>query len=191
MRFVQVTGVKGGVGTSTVASILGIKMTEDDKRILLIDNGKYPSIVPIIGTSTLYGLEVVRAGLVDLSEKLKEQNWDAVIVDNGTTYQSIRELSIAESVDYVHVLRNEYLSLRHYTQDVSLQEQVPADFHVCITMGENALNLSDAEMVIGKTAINFEFHSDVARTVDAGMLKDRISHSRYNWADRIIEAVNV
>ena len=189
MRFVQVTGVKGGVGTSTVASILGIKMTEDDKRILLVDNGKYPSIVPIIGTPTLYGLEVVRAGLVDLSEKIKE-GWDAVIVDNGTTYQPISELSIAESVDYVHVLRNEYLSLRHYTQDVSRQEQVPADFFVCITMGENALNLSDAEMVLGKTAINFEFHSDVARTIDAGMLKDRISHSRYNWANSITAAVN-
>lgn len=185
MRFIQVAGPKGGVGTSTVATVIALKAYQQGNRTLLIDAGPRPSIEGLIGNP--YYMDTMRldGGVPD--NIVVDDDWDVIVLDSGLNLVDDGNLAtIADSTNYVHVLRNEYLALRHYLHDSSLKFAKEPTHLVTIVNEKNALTKKDVDMVVSRETIKFPFSEKVARTVDAGLLTTRLYIEEFGWADEML-----
>jgi len=201
MRFIQVSGAKGGVGASTVASLIALQSAKDGHKTLLIDAGLFPSIEAIIAWGTERdGLTIKRVNegnFISASEMAND--YDVVVADTGTEHKyniGIAEF-FEESATYVQVLRNDYLSLRHYIQDrpKTYGREGHADVFVCVINEESSLELRDVELVVGKKVIPFHLNSAVSRTIDAGLFATRSMQESnrhiYGWVEEITSNATV
>ncbi|MFN8582721.1 MAG: P-loop NTPase [Gemmatimonadaceae bacterium] len=63
-RTIAVASGKGGVGTSTVAALLGAAIAADGRRVLLVDGvGRLGTLHELLGVSPLYSLGALRSGV--------------------------------------------------------------------------------------------------------------------------------
>ena len=201
MRFIQVSGAKGGVGASTVASLIALQSAKDGHKTLLIDAGPLPSIEAIIAWGTERdGLTINRVNEGSfISASDMTNNYDVVIVDSGTEHKYNIGLAefFGDSATYVQVLRNDYLSLRHYTQDrpKTYGRDGHADIFVCVVNEESVLTLSDVKLIVGKEVIPFHMNSAVSRTIDAGLFATRSMEESnrhiYGWVEEITSNATV
>ena len=110
-------------------------------------------------------------------------DYDFVVIDAGT--EKIREYGFCVPDLRVQVVRNEYMSLRAETLATSKGR---GNFGACVVLfqKDNALTVSDVQMVLRNVPTVFEISSNVARSIDAGMFATQDKHWS-KWTDSIIE----
>ena len=188
MKVIEVSSAKGGVGTTTVACSIALALaTKSPERVLLLDLSKNDDCTAVLGLGTNstrennhFNMTIKGLTRQEMKDTLSVGNYDFVVIDAGM------ETTLQYGFGYpdlrVQVVRNEYMSLRAETLSGR------TDFGACVVLyqKENALTVKDVQLVLRNIPTVFEISSDVARTIDAGLLGTR-SKNWSEWTSEFIE----
>lgn len=184
MEATVITTSKGGVGGSTVASILAVTSANNGVPTLIVDGCTPTSLSSILATREFdpnapeahfvtENLSVCGTGTffnIDLSP------YEAIFVDAGST--NISWFHAGVSVTRIGVIRNCYLSLKN-----AVGQQDKCDHYVAIIEPNRALTARDCEDVLDTSVTAVDWSPDVSRAVDAGLLIYRCD--RWEWASTL------
>jgi hypothetical protein len=193
MKVLEVSGRKGGVGTTTVACALALALSKwSPNGVLLIDtqeNGEAFSVLclsaPTGRESASIGennLTVVNVPLSEVDNGLSVSQYEFVVIDAGKT--SVGKSYFGLDPFRVAVVRNSYLSLRAET----LARGLAKDAVVSIHDKESVLTENDTRVVLGVPSVTvFALDNAVARAIDAGLFSSR-EHLWDNWTRQFIRS---
>ena len=188
MRVIEVSSAKGGVGTSTVACSIALALAKKSpERVLLLDLSKYDDCAGLLGLGTNslrennhFAMTIKGLSRQEMKDTLSVGDYDFVVIDAGT--ETTRQYGLGIPDLRVQVVRNEYMSLRAET----LAGRQGFGAVVVLFQKDNALTVSDVQMVLRNIPTVFEISSSVARTIDAGLLGSR-ADLWSEWTDSLIE----
>jgi len=185
-----IRGAKGGVGNTTVATLLAQGASQRG-RTLLIDTTGTGDCLSILGmpfsfTRATENGETIQA-LTNLDVAGKNYNgfgddYDTVIIDAGTTNPTLGGLEITGHTTVVTTLC--YLSLKNL-----MANDTPDEIIVLKEKGR-ALNVQDVESITNmKVYVVIPRDPAVARAIDAGMLTTRFSQFEgLGWVQSLLVA---
>lgn len=183
MRVIEVSALKGGVGTSTVATAIALELAKVyPDKVVLLDQSKYLDIFSIIGMGGYHrnraeiigenGLTVVGGEIEALEGALAFDihSYEFVVIDAGTTPRDGDYFGVDPF--RISVVANAYLSLRPHT----VVKAHKIDAFVCVLNDGGVLNIGDVNNVLSQFKASmhvFKIDSSVARTIDAGLFVSR------------------
>ena len=192
MKVFYISGTKGGVGTTTVASVIALRSQKSGLKTLIVDNAELKGLAAIMDFTLSIPGKVHKANenldylKNDGSElDFSKMEYDVVVVDNGTKSPQPSKKKKGFSEEYVAVVRNCYISLRNFVEN-GFDE---VDHTVCIFEKEKVLSVNDAELVTRKELAVFNYLPAVGRAIDAGLLNVRFTNSEYDWVSDVLELV--
>jgi len=162
-KITAVYGAKGGVGTTVVASLLGLALAEQGPT-LLVDNTTTTDVATVLGVRA--GDQMVDGGLhistrpvdaYDPDEMRRFAGFEHVVVDAGREVPGWADEAVC-------VVRNDYLSLR-----AAVCSRWPADHVVVVMMPHMTLDVDNVRGALGCQPLVMSWDSRLARTVDAGL----------------------
>jgi MinD-like ATPase involved in chromosome partitioning or flagellar assembly len=188
MKVIEVSSAKGGVGTTTVACSLALALaTKSPERVLLLDLSKNDDCTAVLGLGTnstrennCYGMTIQGLTRKEMKDTVSVGDYDFVVIDAGT--ETTRQYGLGIPDLRVQVVRNEYMSLRAET----LAGRQGFGAVVVLYQKDNALTISDVQLVLRNVPTVFEISSNVSRAIDAGLLASR-ENLWSEWTDSIIE----
>jgi MinD-like ATPase involved in chromosome partitioning or flagellar assembly len=188
MKVIEVSSAKGGVGTTTVACSIALALAKKSpERVLLLDLSKNEDCTAVLGLGTNslrennhFDMTIKGLTRQEMKDTLSVGDYDFVVIDAGT--ETTRQYGLGIPDLRVQVVRNEYMSLRAET----LAGRQGFGAVVVLLQKDNALTVSDVQLVLRNIPTVFEISSNVARTIDAGLLGSR-ADLWSEWTDSLIE----
>jgi len=181
MDIINIQGMKGGSGTTTIAVALAALLHNNTNlRIAIHANHHRSDVNAVAGVPR--GENVFQDGIMfcPTDDALDPHRWDVVIVDNGHVEDALlSEPNPHGKTHNIYVVRADYLSLRR-TVALPREDFDPEAVWVIRTNSEAALGVRDARDVLDLKAWNtVEIPDDpkIARAVDAGVLVRRVPSS--------------
>lgn len=158
MHTIHVYGAKGGVGTSTVATLIALDQHHTGHTVVLLaDDGEQGDLHALLGQAST-GEPIIFCG--DLTSNV-------TVIDHGTKPPS----TLCDGDQVLLVIRPCYLALRR-----ALEQNCRPDGVVLVTEQGRALGARDVEDVLGvKVVATVPVTESTARSIDAGLLT---SHAR-------------
>jgi cellulose biosynthesis protein BcsQ len=188
MKIIDVYGVKGGVGTTTTAVALAVKLSQNNSDRSF---GITCSSNDELSLSDLHGVAGNRSEDYNLTDNLVlcpvHKKVDYLIVDNGfATNKSVY------NGDYtVYVVDNSYLSLkRAVILDLNLSTNNDAMWVRIIRPGGALIDrdIDDVLSLHNNVRCQIDLDPSIARAVDAGILVRRVP-SAMNDLDKIVNNI--
>jgi len=189
MQVIEVSARKGGVGTTTVACAIALRLSAlHPDRVLLCDASEGSESFSVLGLSaplkdnpcsTIHGLTVVASETIPTGSE-----YEFVVIDAGKTNRVV-ESYFGVSPFRVSVVTNSYLSLRAETQRFTTPHAV-----VAIHNEDHVLNKKDVANVLRATPTYVAVDNSVARAIDAGLYPMRdILWS--DWTSEFLQANDI
>jgi CO dehydrogenase nickel-insertion accessory protein CooC1 len=188
MKTYQVTSFKGGVGNTTVACAMSLRLARSGQKTLLIDNTNTKLSISWLalqdngttGVAMQVGenLWLMQTGGLDRLS-IPDAMWDAVVIDEPTGHVSTLDSDM--DVQKVTVLRNDFMCMKQAVQNIPNAK----DWKVFLILEEGrALEAMDIQTVIGTDVITVKIDPKVSRTIDAGLTPNRVE--LFEWADEVL-----
>lgn len=165
-KIIHVAGAKGGVGTTTIAALMGLTA---HVRTALVDATGTGDLASILGIFTPEepGLEHI-TGLLDFAHgpiEGVELDHDLVIIDDGVAPLRYPLAPLDPDDLFVLVVNSQYTSLRRALGLVDRPDRV-----VSVSMPGSALNTLDIDSVLNVESIDFPWNPTITRICDAGLV---------------------
>ena len=180
VKTIEVSARKGGVGTTSVACLVALGYTTcyPDYEIALVDNSNYNACTAFLGISNhnphIKNITVVQGDAPDQFSK-----YQIVVIDAGVTSR------VKKDAVTIGVVRNDYLSVK-----AEVEAKLKLDYRVGLITGTNALTLSDVGNCLNDEITPFPFTSEIARSIDAGLVVNRIEQlSGTDWIKTICKSI--
>ena len=188
-KVIEVSARSGGVGVTTLSSVLALTISRQGKNVALVDTSEFgecfsvlamlmPNSGGYISDNNLTVYYCQSGSNLPTEEELSK--YDVVVVDVG--FSAGLGAMFRYETRTVSVVRNAYTSLK-----AEVRSMVKPDVTFLFKIPTNALNESDCSSVLGTPLTVVDVTDAMSRTIDAGLLPSRPQH--YEWAEELSESL--